>query len=281
VKEQDWTLIITPRRKFFSLNIRELWRYRDLIYLFVRRDFVSKFKQTILGPLWFIIQPLIATVLFTLVFGRIAKISTDGLPHILFYYSGLVAWNYFSLVFKITSKTFITNASLFSKVYFPRLTVPVANVISGLLQFAVQFIILVGFIIFYVIKGVHISIHWHILLLPYLILLMALVGLGGGVIISAMTTKYRDLTYVIDFGVQLLMYITPVIYPISQIPQKYKIFIQINPLTPIVESFRFILLGKGDFSWQSLLYATFAAIVIFIFGVAIFNRVEKIFIDTV
>ena len=281
MEQQNWTLIITPKKRLLELNLKEVWRYKDLILLFVRRDFVAKFKQTILGPLWFIIQPLLTTVLFTIVFGKIAKLSTDGLPHILFYLSGVVAWNYFSTVLKSTSKTFIAYSYMFGKVYFPRLTVPISTAISSLLQFSVQFAILIGFMVFYALKGVHIPLTLNLLWLPYLIFLLAIMSLGFGIIISSFTTKYRDLNYLLDFGVQLWMYITPIIYPMSQLPEKYRIFIILNPVSPIIETFRYSLLGKGTFDLWQLAYSTVVAFVVLFIGIIIFNKVEKNFIDTV
>ncbi len=278
---EQWTLIIKPKKGIFDFNLKEVWQYKDLIYLLVKRDFVVQFKQTVLGPLWFIIQPLITTVLFTIIFGKIAKLSTDGLPHILFYLSGVVAWNYFSSVLKTTSKTFVSNANIFSKVYFPRIIIPISTIISKLMQFAVQFFILIGFMIYYIIKGVDIPVTWNLLWIPVLIVLMAGLSLGMGIILSAMTTKYRDLIFLIDFGVQLLMYITPVIYPLSQIPKKYELLILANPLTPIIETFRYALLGKGTFDIMHLAYSFVFTVVILFVGIAIFNRVEKTFIDTV
>lgn len=281
VTEPQWDLVIRPKRGLLDINLPEIWRYRDLVMLFVRRDFVARYKQTILGPLWFIIQPILTTLMFTLVFGRLAGISTDGLPPMLFYLAGTVAWTYFSTCLNATSNTFIANAGIFGKVYFPRLSVPLSIVISNLLQFAIQFGLLVAVMLFYYFQGIVIKLNIYVLLIPYLIILMALMGLGFGIIISSLTTKYRDLTNLVAFGMQLWMYATPIIYPLSKIPEKYKIYIMANPVTPIVETFRYSLLGSGSVSAGMLWYATGFTVVVLILGVIMFNRVEKSFMDVV
>ncbi len=278
---ENWSMIIKPKRHWFDINLKELWAYRDLIALFVRRDFVAKYKQTILGPLWFIIQPLLTTLMFTVVFGNIAKLSTDGLPKILFYFSGIVGWNYFAESLKATSNTFVTNASIFGKVYFPRLTMPISIVISNLVLFFIQFVFLLFFIGYYYFLGVNISISFYILLLPVLILMTAGLGLGFGIIISSLTTKYRDLTYLVTFGVQLWMYATPIIYPLSSISGIYKKIILLNPMTPIIETFRFIMLGSGELNLGQLLYSFIFMIVTLILGILLFNKIEQSFMDTV
>lgn len=278
---ENWDLIIRPRKNMFRLNIRELWRYRDLISLFVRRDFVAKYKQTILGPLWFVIQPVLTTLMFTIIFTRVARISTDGLPPILFYMSGTVAWTYFSTCFNTTSSTFLTNEKIFGKVYFPRLSVPISVVISTLIQFSIQFLLLLGLMIFYYFNGVRYNSNVTLLILPFLVFLMALMGLGFGIIVSSLTTKYRDLSYLVAFGVQLWMYATPVVYPLSSITSNLRYWILLNPLTPVIETFRFALLGSGTFNILHLLYSTIFAFVIVTIGILMFNRVEKTFIDTV
>lgn len=277
----EWDLIIQPKKHLLDINLKEIWQYRDLVMLFVRRDFVAKYKQTILGPLWFIIQPILTTLMFTLVFGNLAGIPTDGLPPMLFYMAGTVAWTYFSTCLTSTSTTFITNANIFGKVYFPRLTAPISIVISTLIQFAIQFALLLAFMLFYYLKGTVFHVNWYVLLIPYLIIIMALMGLGFGIIISSMTTKYRDLTNLVAFGVQLWMYATPIIYPLSKIPEKYKIYIMLNPVTPIVETFRYALLGSGTVSQGQLVYCSVFTIVILSLGVIMFNRVEKSFMDVV
>lgn len=277
----NWDLIIRPRKKLFDLNLGELWRYRDLIALFVRRDFVAKYKQTILGPLWFIIQPVLTTIMFTIVFTKVARISTDGLPPVLFYMSGTVAWTYFSTCFNSTSNTFLSNKKIFSKVYFPRLAVPVSVVISTLIQFFIQFFLLLAIMCFYYFKGIRFQINSVIFLLPVLILLMALLGLGFGIVVSSLTTKYRDLTYLVVFGVQLWMYATPVVYPLSAVSEKVRFWILLNPLSSVIETFRYGMLGSGTFNIFHLLYSTGFTIVILSTGILLFNRIEKSFIDTV
>jgi lipopolysaccharide transport system permease protein len=278
---ESWDLIIRPKRGLLDINLREIWRYRDLVMLFVRRDFVARYKQTILGPLWFIIQPILTTLMFTIIFSRLAGISTDGLPPMLFYLAGTVAWTYFASCLNATSNTFIANAGIFGKVYFPRLTVPISIVISNLIQFGIQFMLLVAVMLFYYFNQTVIRINIYVLLIPYLIVLMALMGLGFGIIISSLTTKYRDLTNLVAFGMQLWMYATPVIYPLSKIPDKYKIYIMANPVTPIVETFRFSLLGSGTVSAGMLWYATLFTLVILTLGIVLFSRVEKSFMDVV
>ncbi|MFN8207214.1 MAG: ABC transporter permease [Bacteroidales bacterium] len=278
---ESWDLIIRPKRGLLDIDLREIWRYRDLVMLFVRRDFVARYKQTILGPLWFLIQPILTTLMFTIIFGRLAGISTDGLPPLLFYLAGTVAWTYFAACLNATSNTFIANAGIFGKVYFPRLTVPLSIVISNLIQFAIQFLLLAAVMLFYYVSGTPVRINSYVLLIPYLVLLMALMGLGFGIIISSLTTKYRDLTNLVAFGMQLWMYATPVIYPLSVIPEKYKIYIMANPVTPIVETFRFSLLGSGTVSAGMLWYATLFTLIILALGVVMFNRVEKSFMDVV
>lgn len=279
--QNDWDLIIKPKRNLLDINLQELWKYRDLTMLFVRRDFVAKYKQTILGPLWFIVQPVLTTLMFTLVFSNLAGISTDGLPPMLFYMAGTVAWTYFSTCLNTTSNTFIANAGIFGKVYFPRLTVPVSIVISNLIQFGIQFALLLAFMVFYYLKGASFAINGYVFLLPYLVILMALMGLGFGIIISSMTTKYRDLTNLVGFGMQLWMYATPIIYPLSKIPEKYQIYFMLNPVTPIVETFRFALLGSGTVSVGQLVYCSVFTVVVLVLGVIMFNRVEKSFMDVV
>jgi lipopolysaccharide transport system permease protein len=278
---ENWNLIIKPKRNLLDIDLKDIWRYRDLITLFVRRDFVAKYKQTILGPLWFIIQPVLTTIMFTIVFGNIAKISTDGLPQILFYMSGIVGWNYFSSCLTSTSSTFVTNAGIFGKVYFPRLTMPISVVISNLVQFFIQLGLLAVFMLYYGLKGADFKPNLYILLIPFLVVLMAALGLGFGILISSMTTKYRDLTNLVAFGVSLWMYATPVIYPLSAIPANYKMYAIANPVTPIIETFRFALLGTGSFDWFHLLYSLVFTIVVVLIGIVLFNKVEQSFMDTV
>ena len=277
--EFDWE--INPGNSLFDLKLKDTWEYRDLLLLFVRRDFVSFYKQTILGPLWFFIQPLLTTIMFTFVFGKLAGILTDGLPPALFYMAGITAWNYFADCLTKTSTVFKDNANIFGKVYFPRLIMPLSIVLSNLVRFGVQFILFLIVIIFYAFKGTTFHLTWAIALFPVVVILMALLGLGAGMIISAMTTKYRDLAFLITFGIQLLMYATTVIFPLSAAPQKYKWLIELNPMTALIETFRYGFLGKGSFSWLLLGYSTLVTFGLMIVGIIIFNRVEKNFVDTV
>ncbi len=277
----NWSLIIRPERKWFDLRIGELWRYRDLIGLFVWRDFVSMYKQTILGPLWFLIQPLLTTIIFSVIFGNIAKLSTDGLPQFLFYMSGTVIWGYFAGCLSKTSNTFTGNAAIFGKVYFPRLTVPLSVLLSNLITFAIQFALFLVVMLYFVISGVNFKPNIWIAFLPVLLIIMAGLGLGLGIIVSALTTRYRDLQFLVTFGVQLLMYATPVIYPVSSIPDKYRWIVQINPISPIIETFRYAFLGAGTLNYFQLTYSFIFMLVVVSLGILIFNRVEATFMDTV
>ncbi|MES2417971.1 MAG: ABC transporter permease [Bacteroidota bacterium] len=280
--QQHWT--IEAKSSLFDLKLKEVWAYRDLLVLLVRRDFVSFYKQTILGPLWFFIQPLFTTIIFTFIFGNLAGISTDGLPKPLFYMAGITAWNYFADCLTKTSTVFKDNANIFGKVYFPRLIMPLSIVVSNLVRFGVQMILFLMLVVYYYFTGAQFSITWAISLFPLVVVLMALLGLGTGMIISAMTTKYRDLAFLVTFGVQLLMYATTVIYPLSTAIEKYPAYswiIEYNPMTPIIETFRYGFLGEGSFSWQSLSYATGVTLLFLIVGIIIFNKVEKTFVDTV
>lgn len=280
--EYEWT--IEAKSSLLDLKLNEVWAYRDLLVLLVRRDFVSFYKQTILGPLWFFIQPLFTTIIFTFIFGNLAGISTDGLPKPLFYMAGITAWNYFSDCLNKTSTVFKDNAGIFGKVYFPRLIMPLSIVVSNLVRFGIQMILFLLSMAYYYLSGAHFQLTWAILLFPALITLMALLGLGAGMIISAMTTKYRDLAFLIGFGVQLLMYATTVIYPLSTALTKYPKYawiIEFNPMTPIIESFRYGFLGEGGFSWSSLGYTAAVTTAVLLFGIVIFNKVERNFVDTV
>ncbi len=280
--EEDWTLVIQPQRHLLDLRLGELWRYRDLVMLFVRRDFVAAYKQTVLGPLWYLIQPLLTTITFTFIFGRVADLPTDGLPQFLFYMSGTVVWGYFSACLLKTSETFVSNAHLFGKVYFPRLAVPISVLLSSLVTFLVQFVMFLGFTAWFALRGTDISPHWlWIALSPLLVLIMAGLGLGFGVIVSSLTTKYRDLRFLVQFGVTLMMYATPVIYPVSSIPEQYQWIINLNPMTPIIEAFRYAYLGAGTVNPIQLAYSTGFMLVTLFFGSIIFNRVEQTFMDTV
>lgn len=277
----NWDMVIRPKIGWFDLHLSDLWRYRDLVMLFVRRDFVSYYKQTILGPLWYLIQPLLATLTFTVVFGNVARISTDGLPRFLFYMAGVTGWNYFAECLSRTSDTFISNSHIFGKVYFPRLSVPLALVISGLIKFAIQFVFFLGFLIFYLLRGAPIKPNAWMALTPVLLLIMAALGLGSGIVISSATTKYRDLRFLVGFGVQLLMYAAPVVYPLSALSVRYRWAILLNPMTPVIETFRYAFLGRGTVSLLYLAYSAVATVVILFFGILLFNRVEKTFMDTV
>ncbi len=280
--DRYWTMDIEPQRRLLDLRLGELWHYRDLVMLFVQRDFVSVYKQTILGPLWYLIQPLMTTVIFTFIFGNVASLPTDGLPKFLFYMSGTVVWSYFAACLTKTSETFVQNANLFGKVYFPRMAVPVSILISNLITFLVQFVLLIAFIIYFILRGTSISPDWlWIALSPLLILMMAGLGLGLGIIVSSLTTKYRDLRFLVQFGVQLLMYATPVIYPVSSIPARFQWIILANPMTSIVEAFRLAFLGTGTVNCGQLLYSFGFMLVVVFLGSVIFNRVEQTFMDTV
>ncbi|GAB3531485.1 ABC transporter permease [Pontibacter brevis] len=280
-EDENWTLVIEPSSGLLDLQLKEVWRYRDLLQMFVKRDFISVYKQTILGPIWFFLQPLFTTITFTLVFGKIAGISTGGVPPLLFYMAGITCWNYFSSCLTATSNTFVGNANIFGKVYFPRLITPLSIVVSNMLKFGVQFVLFLTFLAYYMFTGAPVQPNVYLLLVPLLVVLMAVISMGFGMLISAMTTRYRDLQFLIGFGVQLAMYGSTVIYPVSEIPEKYKLFIMANPMSPIIEVFRFAFLGTGTFQWSYVAYPTVFAACIFILGVIVFNKVEKTFIDTV
>ena len=281
MQEEKWDLIIKPKSNWYDLRLGEILRYKDLLFLFVRRDFVSLYKQTILGPLWFFIQPIITSLTFTIIFGQLAKISTDGLPQILFYMCGITLWNYFSDTLTKTSDTFSANASIFGKVYFPRMIVPLSVVVSNLIKLGVQFILFLGIWLYYLIsiKTIHPNI--TLLLVPFLIFLMGFLGLGFGIIISSMTTKYRDLKFLVLFGVQLMMYASPIVYPLSIVPEKYRWLILANPVTSIIETFKYAFLGVGEFNWMHLAYSFVFTLILLMIGLVIFHRVEKSFMDTV
>jgi lipopolysaccharide transport system permease protein len=277
-----WTEVITSRTSLFDLRLGEVWKYRDLLWLFVRRDFIAQYKQTILGPLWHIIQPLFTTIIFLFLFSRIANIPTDSIHPILFYMSGITIWNYFSSCLTSTSNTFLTNANIFGKVYFPRLILPLSIILSNIVKFGIQFGLLLVMIIWYQFHGygMHFTINW--IWVPFLILLMAGIGLGLGIIISSLTTKYRDLVILFGFVVQLGMYATPIAYPLSYLQEKgYAKIIGFNPLAPIVECFRYCLFGNGTFTPGSLTYSIVFMLCLLFLGAIIFNKVEKSFMDTV
>lgn len=278
---ENWTTVIKPKTGWFDINLKELIQYKDLIVMFVKRDFKTLYKQTILGPLWIIINPLLTTLMFTVVFGNIANISTDGMPQIVFYMLGTTVWTYFSSCLTKTSSTFTGNAAIFGKVYFPRLVTPISTVISGLINFGVQFLMFLGFMAYFMVKGSPIHPNLWILITPLLLVQLAALALGFGIIISSLTTKYRDLAVLVTFGVQLWMYATPVVYPASQIGGKLKTLMMLNPVSPIVETFRYVFLGCGSIPWNYLGISVITTLVVLFAGVVLFSRVEKTFMDTV
>jgi lipopolysaccharide transport system permease protein len=279
--KDEWDIIIRPHHNWWDLHLEDLWRYRDLIQLLVWRDFVAYYKQTILGPLWYIIQPVLTTIVFTVIFGNIAKLPTDGLPPFLFYMGGNTVWSYFSACLVSTAGTFTANAGIFGKVYFPRLIVPVSVVISNLISFSIRLGMFLLFWVYFILAGADVHPTWWMLSLPFLVLIMALMGLGFGIIISSLTTKYRDLQQLVGFGIQLLMYATPVIYPLSTLQGSWRQVILANPMTPIVEVFRLAFLGVSDINPLWLLYSAAFTLIIFLAGTLIFNHVETTFMDTV
>ena len=268
----DWTLVIKPRKRWFDINLKALWRYRDLYRMYVRRDIVTEYKQTILGPLWYLIQPLLTTIMYMFVFGGLAGISTDGAPQPLFYMSGIMLWNYFNSAFSVSSNVFTANASVFGKVWFPRLVVPLAGITSNLLKMLIQLVLFAG-------TELHVT--WSILLFPYLVLLLAFHAMSMGLIISSLTTKYHDLKYLVSFGMQLFMYATPIIYPLSLAPGKYRFLLELNPLTPIFEAFKYSCLGCGSLSWGGLLYSTLFMLIMLFLSVIVFTRVERNFMVSI
>ncbi|MBO4874570.1 MAG: ABC transporter permease [Bacteroidales bacterium] len=272
---------ITPNNRLLNFNFKELYAYKDLIAMYVKRDIVTMYKQTILGPLWFVIQPILTTVMFMFVFGNLAGISTDGIPGPLFYFSGIILWNYFSTCLNATSHTFTSNQNVFGKVYFPRLVVPISVTISNLVKFFIQFGIFLIIYIVYAFKGAGVAPNWYAFLFPLLVVMSAGLALGFGIIFSSMTTKYRDLTFLLQFGVQLWMYATPVIYPLSTMPADKQWIFQLNPMTSIIETFKYGAIGQGTFSWLWLAYSFGFMLLMLFMGIMIFNKVEKDFMDTV
>ena len=287
MKKEKWLFEITPKQNLFDLNFKELWRYRDLLLLFVKRDVITLYKQTILGPLWYILQPLFTSVIFTLVFNNIANIPTDNIPPFLFNLAGITAWNYFKDCLTETSDTFKKNEQIFGKVYFPRVIMPMSIVVSSLLKFGIQFLIFASFYIYYVSSGFDVTFNLNILFLPILIFSMGLMGLGLGMIISSMVTKYRDLTFLVSFGVQLLMYLSAVVYPVEEAVTKMKDFpiavkiIEYNPMTTVIDTFREIVFFEGSIIYSDILYMIFISILLFMVGLVIFNKTERSFIDTI
>lgn len=279
--KENWTIEIKPKKKLLDVDLKGIWRYRDLYYMYVKRDIITVYKQTILGPLWFLIQPILTTIMYMFVFGGLAGISTDGVPQPLFYMSGILLWNYFNAAFMVSSNVFTANASVFGKVYFPRLVVPLSGITSNLIKFGIQLLLFIIIYLYYYIQGVNLSINWTIILFPILILMIALHAMSWGLIISALTTKYRDLTQLVTFGIQLFMYVTPVIYPLSAAPEKYRILISFNPLTPIFETFKYSCMGSGSLDWIGLGYSFIVLMITLFLSIIIFNRVERNFMDTV
>ena len=276
-----WTMVIRPQRAWWDLRLGDLWRYRDLIRLMIWRDFVAVYKQTILGPLWHVIQPILTTIVFTVIFGRIARLPTDGLPPFLFYMAGTTMWGYFYSCLLSTSNTFTSNAAIFGKVYFPRLSIPISIVISNLISFGIRLGIFVVFLVYFMLTTSTVHPNLWMLLLPVLSLIMAGLGLGVGIIISSLTTKYRDLQHLVGFSAQLLMYATPIIYPLSSVPEDWRLLLLVNPLTPVVEVFRLGFLGTSAVEPVFLLYSLVFTIITLLIGVLAFNHVENTFMDTV
>jgi lipopolysaccharide transport system permease protein len=280
-EKQLWTEEIKSQNTLFSINFKEVWHYRDLLLMLVKRDYVTFYKQTILGPIWFFVQPILTTIIYIILFGQVAKLSTDGLPQMAFYLSGVTIWSYFSDVLNKTAIVFQTNASIFGKVYFPRLIMPLSIVISGLMKFLIQFTLFVSVVLYFTFIKESIQPNFWILATPFLLFLMAAFALGLGMIFSSMTTKYKDLTMLLTFGVQLFMYVTPVVYTVTSIPSQYKFIVHYNPLTSIFECFRYGYLGAGHFQPLTLVYSAISIFVLLALGVVIFNKVEKSFMDTV
>jgi lipopolysaccharide transport system permease protein len=277
----EYSTVIKPKNKLFEVDLKEIWQYRDLFSMFVKRDIITQYKQTILGPAWFFIQPALTTVMYMVVFAGIAGISTDGLPEPMFYLAGIVTWQYFADCLNKTSSTFTANQNIFGKVYFPRLIVPMATVTSNLVRMGIQFLLFVAVYIFYVVSGVQVAPNAYALLIPVLIFMLAGLSLGFGIIISSMTTKYRDLTILFTFIVQLWMYATPVIYPLSTMSEKRQAIMALNPVTSIVEAFRYGTMGIGTFNWNHLAYSFVFMVVLLIIGIVVFNKVQRSFMDTV
>ena len=282
MEQEEWSTIITPKSKWYYINIREIWEYRDLIAIFVKRDIISIYKQTILGPIWFLLGPLFTVFTYTFLFSEIAHLSTDGLPGPLFYLGGTTLWNYFQACFNGASTTFTANAGIFGKVYFPRLVTPISLMISNLLKLTFQFLTYIGFLIFYFQKVPNLELHYeYIWLAPFVILVLAMIAMGAGIIVSSFTSKYRDLSMIVGIGMTLLMYATPIMYPISAIPEMYKPYLYLNPISPLIEAFRYVFTGTGTFVFFDLMYSFMFAVIVFIVGVFIFNRTEKTFMDTI
>ena len=273
--------VVSAKRGLFNLNLKELWKYRDLVILFVKRDLKNVYKQTVLGPLWIVINPFLSTFVFTVIFGIIANISTDGIPQFLFYMTGNILWSFFSSCFNRASSTFLSNARIFGKVYFPRLVMPLSGIIYNSITFLVQFVMFAILVAVYALTGANVHPNLIVLALPILLIHIAFLGTGTGLIISSLTTKYRDLNVLVSFGLTLWMYLTPVVYPVSQIPESFRFIMLLNPVAPIMETFRNAFLGSGSFEWFFLLISAAVTAVLLILGMIVFNQVEKNFIDTV
>ena len=279
--QNDDLTVVSAKRGLFNLNLKELWKYRDLVILFVKRDLKNVYKQTVLGPLWIVINPFLSTFVFTVIFGIIANISTDGIPQFLFYMSGNILWSFFSSCFNRASSTFLSNARIFGKVYFPRFVMPLSGIIYNSITFLVQFVMFAILVAVYALTGANVHPNLIVLALPILLIHIAFLGTGTGLIISSLTTKYRDLNVLVSFGLTLWMYLTPVVYPVSQIPESFRWAMLLNPVAPVVETFRYAFLGSGSFEWFFLLISAAVTAVLLILGMIVFNQVEKNFIDTV
>ncbi len=279
-KEEQWDKVILPKKTLFHIPFKELWDYRDLLFLFVKRDFVAAYKQSILGPAWHVIQPILTTAIYVVVFNRIANIPTDGVPPVLFYFSGITLWQFFSTCLSSSSSAFISNVNIFSKVYFPRLIIPLSAMMSAMVALGIRLVLLTFIYVYFISTGSALQLNMDLLLLPVIILLLGGLGLGFGIIVSSLTTKYRDLSYLVGFGVQLLMYATPVIYPLSAIPEDFRQYAVYNPMAPLIESFRYGLTGAGSFSSEQLMFSGIFTVVLLTLSVLLFNRVENRFVDT-
>jgi lipopolysaccharide transport system permease protein len=280
--QDNWTSVISSKTKWYKINLREIWEYRDLISIFAKRDIISIYKQTILGPVWFLLGPLFTVFTYTFLFSEIAHLSTDGLPGPLFYLGGTTLWNYFQACFNGASSTFSSNVGIFGKVYFPRLVTPISLMISNLLKLSLQFVTYILFLIYYYQKLPNLVFHYELLLLvPFVIFILAMIAMGTGIIVSSLTSKYRDLSMVVGIGISILMYATPIMYPSSAIPNFYRPYLYLNPISPLIEAFRFVFTGTGIFNWIQLLYSFIFGLIVLVFGVFVFHRTEKTFMDTV
>lgn len=279
--DEHWDLVLKPKTKLLNLHIREIIHYRDLVFLFVKRDFAVQYKQTILGPLWYVIQPLISTIMYAFIFGGLAHIGTDGVPYLLFYYGGTMLWTYFTGCLTSSASVFINNANLFGKVYFPRLTVPISTTIGQMVKLLIQFVMLMAFYVYYAIKGAPVHLSWLALLLPLLVIWIGMLACGIGMMISALTTKYKDLKILMDYALGLAMYITPVVYPLSQAPANLSWVFYINPMSAPIELFRVWFYGAGNVPWPMLILSLGMTALFFFFGLVLFNKNERTFVDVI